>query len=157
MSKKSQAALEYLTTYAWAFVAISVTIGALYYSGVFNFSKYLPQNCIFPSQFKCLDFSLGVSSVRIKLANNIGEDIKVTSIIITNDATPPVQCTVPATPFDWAHATNEDLTFSSCSGGAYIQGERAELRITMKYYAVGTPSQPIHQINGKINGQVSSS
>ncbi len=154
MDKKSQAALEYLTTYAWAFVVISVTISSMYYFGIFDFGKYLPQNCIFPSQFKCLDFSLNPSSVRIKLANNLGEDIRVTSILVTNDANPPVSCTSPSVPFDWAHATDNDILFNSCSGGAYISGERVGLRVTMKYFAVNTPSQPIHIINGKISARI---
>ncbi len=156
MHNKSQAALEFLTTYVWAFFVIAITIGALYYFGIFDFSKYLPQKCIFPSQFKCLDFSLKPTEVKIKLANNLGEDIKITSIQITNDATPPISCTPPAS-FDWVHATEKDLVFTACTGGGYIGGERIELKIAMGYYAINTPSKPIHLINGKINGKVASS
>ena len=154
---KSQAALEFLTTYAWAFVVISIAIGTLYYSGVFDFSKYLPQKCIFPSQFKCLDFSLKPTEVRVKLANNLGEDISVTSVQITNDANPPISCTPPLAPFDWAHGIVQDLIFTGCAGGAYIPDTRVELKISMNYYAVNTPSKPVHLINGKINGKVTSS
>lgn len=157
MSNKSQAALEFLTTYVWAFFVIATTIGALYYFGIFDFGKYLPQKCVFPSQFKCLDFSLKPDQVSIKLVNNLGENIKVTSILITNDATPPISCTSPLTPFDWVYATEKDLTFTSCTGGAYIVGERVELKVLMSYYAVNTPSKPVHLINGKINGKVISS
>lgn len=155
-NRKSQAALEFLTTYAWAFLAIAMVLGALYYFGIFDFGKFLPQKCVFPSQFKCLDFSLKPSEVRIKLANNLGEDVRVTSLQITNDATPPVSCTPPAS-FDWAHASEKDIKFESCSGGGYIAGTRAELKISMSYYAVNTPSKPVHIINGKINGKVASS
>ena len=157
MYKKSQAALEFLTTYAWAFIVIAITISALYYFGIFDFGKFLPQKCTFPSQFKCLDFSLNPSRVQIKLVNNLGEDITVTSIQITDDANPPVSCTVPATPIDWVHATQKDLAFTSCSGGAYIADTRVELKISMSYYAINTPSRTIHTINGKINGKVTSS
>ncbi len=154
--KKSQVALEFLSTYAFAFIIITITIGALYYFGIFDFSKYLPQKCIFPSQFKCLDFSLKPTEVRIKLVNNLGENIKVTSLQITNDAVPPISCTPPAS-FDWTYATEKDLAFTSCTGGAYIVGERVELRVSMSYYALDTPSKPVHLINGKINGKVISS
>ena len=156
MDSKSQASLEFLATYAWAFLIIIITIGSLYLFGVFDFGKYLPQNCIFPSQFKCLDFSLKPAQVRIKLTNNLGEDIRVTSLQITNDASPPISCTPPAA-FDWAHSTDKDVIFDSCSGGGYYSNQRAELRITLNYYAVNTPSQPNHVINGKINGMVTSS
>ena len=154
--KKSQAAFEFLTTYAWAFIAVAVTISAMYYFGLFDFDKYLPQNCIFPSQFKCMDFSLQPSQVQIKLVNNLGEDISITLMQITNDANPPISCTAPAVPFTWAHATNKELVFSSCSGGAYIPNARAELKVTMNYYAINTPSRPKHVISGKINGKVTS-
>lgn len=152
---KSQAALEFLATYVWAFFIIATTVGALYYFGIFDFGKYLPQKCIFPSQFKCLDFSLKPSEVKFKLVNNLGENIRVTSLQITNDASPPVSCTPPAG-FDWAYATEKDLAFASSTGGAYIAGERVELKVSLSYYAVNTPSQPVHVINGKINGRVTS-
>ena len=157
MRNKSQASLEFLTTYVWAFVVIAVTIGTLYYFGIFDFGKLLPQKCIFPSQFKCLDFSLSPSQVRLKLSNNLGDDIKVTLVQITNDASPPISCSVPIVPFDWLHSQDHELIFTGCANGAYLPGERVELKITMNYYAINTPSKPIHVINGKINGRVTSS
>ena len=153
MSSKAQIALEYLTTYVWAFVVLSLTIGALYYFGIFDFGQYLPQKCTFPLQFKCLDFSLQLTEVKVKLVNSIGENIRVTSAQITNDATPPISCVAPA-PFDWLADTELDMSFTSCTGGGYISGERVELRIIISYYAINTPSQPIHEINGKVNGRV---
>ncbi|MBI3035047.1 hypothetical protein HYY71_01885 [Candidatus Woesearchaeota archaeon] len=157
MRTKSQASLEFLTTYVWAFFVIAITVGTLYYFGIFDFGKYLPQKCVFTSQFKCLDFSLAPAEVRIKLVNNLLENIKVTAVQITNDATPPISCTPPAVPFDWAHSAERDIVFASCGGGAYIAGERAELKVSISYYAVDTPSRPVHLINGKVNGKVTSS
>ena len=160
--RKSQAALEFLTTYAWAFVIIGITISALYYFGVLDFSKYLPQKCVFPSQVKCVDFGLDPSSVKLRLVNNLGEDICITSISITNDAENPISCAQPSLPsvncpageFDWLHSTEKDIEFSSCSGGGYIADTRVEIKVNMVYYAVNTPSKPLHSINGKINGRV---
>ena len=155
MLKKSQSALEFLTTYAWAFIIISISIGALYSFGILDFGKYLPQKCIFPSQFKCVDFTLDTSQVRIKLVNNLGEDIKVTEMKIANDAN-TLACTPPAVPFDWVHSEDMNIAFASCSGG-YISGSRVELKVSFKYYAVNTPSKPIHEVSGKINGKILSS
>ena len=152
-NSRSQASLEFLTTYAWAFVIISVSIGALYYFGVLDFNKYLPQKCTFTSQFKCLDFSLKSPEVRVRLINNLGEDVQVTSVQITNDATTPISC-IPPTPFTWASSAEQELLFTACSGGGFIAGARVELKISMDYYAINTPSHPIHLINGKVNGQV---
>lgn len=153
MHKKSQYALEFLTTYAWAFIIISISVGTLYYFGAFDFSKYLPQKCLFPSQFKCLDFSLGPSQVDIKLVNNLGENIRVTEIQLTNDEN-TIACTPPPVPFDWTHSSDMGIAFTSCSGGNYIAGSRVELKVLFKYYAVNTPSKPVHSISGKINGKI---
>ena len=154
MRRKSQAALEFLTTYAWAFIVIAITISTLYYFGIFDFSKYLPQKCTFPSQCKCLDFSLLPTEVRIKLVNNLGEDIQVQSVSITNDASQPIACTSNSTPISWTHATEKDFSFKSCSSGGYIPDERVELKISMDYFAVNTPSRPVHKINGRVDGKV---
>ena len=164
MRRKSQASLEFLTTYAWAFIIIGITIGALYYFGFFDFSKYLPQKCVFPSQLKCLDFSLDPSNVKLKLVNNLGEDICITSLKITNDAASPITCTAPdlipskcnAGELDWTSSTGKDIVFSSCSNGGYLPDSRVDLKMEIKYYAINTPSKPIHTINGKINGRVRS-
>ena len=110
-SHKSQAALEFLTTYAWAFIVITITIGTLYYFGAFDFAKYLPQKCIFSSQLKCADFALRPSEVRVKLINNLGEDIQVNTVQITNDANPPISCVSPV-PFSWPRATEKELVFT---------------------------------------------
>ena len=37
--RKAQAALEFLTTYGWAFIVILIMIGALAYFGVLNPSR----------------------------------------------------------------------------------------------------------------------
>ena len=157
--KVGQAALEFLSTYAFAFIAISTAIGALYYFGLLDFGKYLPQTCIFPSQFKCDDFALisnPSNEVKIKLTNNLGEVIAVTSLAITNDATTPISCAPNSTtpPIIWNSSTEKDFAFTFCTGGAYVSDDRAELKISMQYYAVNSSSHTQHTINGKINGIV---
>lgn len=156
MGRKSQAALEFLTTYAWAFLVIMVTVGALYYFGIFDFSKFLPQKCLFPSQFECLDFGFKGNQIKAKLVNNLGEVINVKSISITNDAANPLSCTSPGAFSGWQPGNEKDLTFTGCTGGVFIAGERAEAKITMKYCAPATTSCPEHTVNGKITAVVSS-
>lgn len=154
---KSQAALEFLTTYAWAFIIILITIAALYSFGVFDFSKFLPQRCLFPSQFECIDFSFAGSEVKIKLLNNLGEKINVNSFQITNDAVNPLTCltTTPSTISNWQSGVEQDITFSGCSDGVFIVGERTEAKITVVYCAPQTANCGFeHTINGKITAVV---
>ena len=154
---RSQAALEFLTTYAWAFLALLITMGALYYFGIFDFSKFLPQKCVFPSQFECMDFRFvgnPTNEIGFKLINNIGEPLTVTGLTITNDAEPPLSCTSPATPFAWGEGNENDFTFTNCQNGVFIAGERTEARIGITYCAPGTPGCPSHTFTGKITAIV---
>ena len=160
IKNKSQAALEFLVTYSWALLAILITIGALYYFGIFDFSKFLPEKCSFTSQLECIDFVMKGSpdnEVMIKISNNLGEPIDVESLSITNDASPPLSCTPPITPISgWQPSEEKDLIFASCSDGNFIKNERVEAKITLVYYSPNTnpPNQPRHTVNGKITGKV---
>jgi hypothetical protein len=164
LRRKSQAALEFLTTYAWAFLVILLTLGALYYFGIFDFGKFLPQKCLFPSQFECLAFSFAAADelltneVRFRLVNNIGEKINVNSFEITDDAQDPLTCTgfePSPLPSDWKSGVEIDFAFTDCTDGGYLVNERMEAKIIMKYCAVATPGCPEHTINGKITAVVS--
>ncbi len=156
---KSQAALEFLVTYSWALLAILITIGALYYYGIFDFGRYLPQRCLFTSQLECLDFVMKGppdNQVTFRLNNNLGEQIIVDSISITNDATPSLSCTAPTVGSDWDPGDEQDFAFTSCSGGGFIEDERVEAKIILIYYSPLTNpgNEPRHTVNGKIQGSV---
>ena len=151
---KSQAALEFLTTYAWAFMVIILTVGALYYFGIFNFSRFLEQKCMFPSQFECIEFSFVGDQVRFKLVNNIGEKINVVGYSITNDALNPLSCTPPPTFPNWLPGEQKDFIFSGCTGGGFIVRERADTKIAIDYCAPDTLGCPIHTLTGKISAVV---
>ncbi len=156
---KSQAALEFLVTYAWAFLGIMVAISALYYYGIFSFSKFLPQECIFPSQFECTAYSLvgsPTNQVRLRLVNNLGETINVVGYSITNDAVTPLSCTNPSLINGWLAGAERDFTFTSCANGGFIARERMEAKITINYCAPATPGCPQHMATGKITGVVNS-
>ena len=156
MTRKSQAALEYLSTYVWAFMTLTATLAALYYFGILDFGKYLPQKCVFPTQFKCIDFALRPTQVNMKLLNNIGEDVEVSFLNVSNDAVASVVCT-SSLPFNWTHGTQRDISFTACSGGGYLPNERMDLSVNIIYSALSTPSRPKHQINGRINARVTQS
>ena len=163
INSKSQAAIEFLSTYAWAFIVILTAVGALYYFGIFDFSKFLPQRCTFPTQFECVDFAFVTDEIRFKLVNRIGEEIIVDDFVITNDAADPLTCTgfdpplkppPPAPPLTWVPGDEIDFKFTGCSSPSFIEGERTEAKITMTYYSEETASMPKHIINGKITSVV---
>ena len=154
MLKKSQASLEFLTTYAWALLSILVTLAALYYFGVFDFSKYLPEKCIFTSQLECLAFVMNEDNIRIKLVNNLGETITVEEMTVTDNSESPLSCTVSPTKTGWLSGDEWDLSLTGCSGGGYLSKERVEAKISLTYYAVDTPTHPRHTVTGRLQGRV---
>ena len=109
---------------------------------------------MFPSQFECIDFTFEGDEVRFRLVNGIGENVQITNFEITNDASSPLSCTAPITPFDWTSGLELDFVFSTCIDGAFIIGERTEAKITIDYFAIDSPSKTPHEIKGKITAAV---
>ncbi|MFH1916642.1 MAG: hypothetical protein ABIJ21_05225 [Nanoarchaeota archaeon] len=86
--KKGQAALEFLTTYGWAFLIVLVMIGALSYFGVLDPSRLLPDKCIFAAGMGCTDYVGRVlpasqSRVNAQLVNGFGYSIILSKVEVT--------------------------------------------------------------------------
>tara|TARA_Y100000310_G_C20567084_1_gene756027 strand:+ start:512 stop:1024 length:513 start_codon:yes stop_codon:yes gene_type:complete len=167
IKRKSQASIEYLTTYAWAFIIIIIIVGAISYLGLLDFGKFLPQKCVFSNQFPCNDFNLKSNGeVRVKLVNNIGLDVEIVTIIMDNNEKPPLSCNVDATvtiatvntviPLEgvalWGENEEADILFTGCSGGGYQPGERIEGIVDLNYRRVGSTQQ--HITLGKLSAKV---
>ncbi|MBS1266704.1 MAG: hypothetical protein MAG795_00673 [Candidatus Woesearchaeota archaeon] len=81
MSKRAQAAMEFLMTYGWAIMVVLIVIGALAYFGVLNPQRLLPPKCTFPTGISCNDH-LVVSGglIKLNLINGLGEAIYVMNV-----------------------------------------------------------------------------
>ena len=79
MRKKGQAALEFLTTYGWAFLVILVMIGALAYFGVLDPTRFLPQRCQFGAELYCARYTLdGTQDIaRFELRNSLPDTLYI--------------------------------------------------------------------------------
>jgi len=78
MKLKLQSAMEYLMTYGWAILIISIALAALYMMGLFSPSSFITSSCIFPADFSCLqDFmsTNGVLTVNIEQSTEAPIDI----------------------------------------------------------------------------------
>lgn len=98
---KSQAALEFLTTYGWAFLVILIMIGTLAYFGILSPSKLLPSRCNLGQEFQCLDYQISATgnSIKLRLKNNAGVPITIASVIVSSESVIPLTCT--STPADY--------------------------------------------------------
>ena len=80
--RRAQAALEFLTTYGWAFLVILVMIGALAYFGILSPDRFLPERCNVGPEFNCDEYIVGDSTnlvspsiLTVRFTNNVGQTI----------------------------------------------------------------------------------
>jgi hypothetical protein len=81
MQRKAQAALDFLVTYGWAFIALTLVIAALYFmSGTNSPNKVVSDSCTFSDNFICKDYQITKSGhVTLNMKNTVGTNILVNS------------------------------------------------------------------------------
>lgn len=148
---RGQAALEFLSTYGFAFLVILVMIGALSYFGVLSPGRFLPERCLVNAEFSCTEFEIdrtgdSQSVVRFGLQNNLGNSATFDqgTINVSSDFHSTATCLLsnsPSSGYD-----SEDIT---APGGAitYVQctmtgtfpsaGEKVRINYQGRYTEVG--------------------
>ncbi len=173
--KKSQAALEYLTTYGWAFLVIIVIIGAFSYYGLLDFDKYLPKRCIFSSQFPCVDYAVRTTGARkgtvlVRVRNDIGTNLKITKITLFDETQKPIpdcQLSINNAGVDensndyniaWNKGIHIDVLAEGCTHNGFVLNDRFEAGVALRYYSPETETitgkRYEHETNGKIIASV---
>lgn len=149
--KKAQAALEFLTTYGWAFLVILIMIGALSYFGVLDPSKFLPDKCLFGAGLgSCQEFTVtpgGTGDILFRLINNFGTAITVastSSVSVTGISSP---CTTPllrhstgiapVTAFPITNWNASQSMLFNITGCTIAVGERPNAKVALVYTPQG--------------------
>ena len=151
---KGQAALEFLTTYGWAFLIILIMIGTLAYFGILSPSKLLPNRCNFGAELGCSDYRIAATAIapdpansfRLKLKNNVGEVIDPTSItLFREDGTTYPGCTPDAgnTATGFATGAVRELIWTACTTPGWVAGDKAKVLITVVYSKPGGYAQTV--------------
>ena len=154
-SRSSQAALEFLTTYGWAFLVILIMIGTLAYFGILSPGKILPNRCNMGPEFECLDFQISATdnTLKVKLKNNGGEPIAVQSIILDSETSTKFACsTPPANPTAWKTGEILDFTWSGCNAAAtgMVAGEKGKVLFKLRYNSVSSGSGYSKEVSGEV-------
>jgi len=153
--KKSQAALEFLTTYGWAFLVILIMIGTLAYFGILNPGKILPNRCTFGSEFQCVDYQISATAntFKLRLKSAVGEPIDVSAMTLSSEGATQYTCSTPPTnPASWKPGQIIDLAWSGCNSAAagLVVDEKGKILITMKYNSVSSGSTYTREVKGEI-------
>src|SRR5208337_1559597 len=68
----AQSAMEYLMTYGWAILAISIAIGALYVLGILNPTAFVSQQCLLSAGLSCSVVGMSTNGlITINLVQNM--------------------------------------------------------------------------------------
>jgi len=81
MAKKAQSAMEYLMTYGWAILIISIVLASLFNLGVFGGSTFIGTACIAGSGFYCQSPVLYTNgNLSFTFGQNIGQTLYDTGL-----------------------------------------------------------------------------
>jgi hypothetical protein len=122
--EKQQGAVEFITTYGWAIIAVVVALGVLYSLGIFNFSSNGSTGCIVIAGFSCSKPVLFSSGALTMGLGQIGGVKTITAVGCSQSSSSPKSWKTANVLLQSGQITN--LTFS-CTGvqsslGALYQG-----------------------------------
>jgi len=81
IAPRSQTALEYLITYGWVILIITIALAALLALGVFNPSSIVSDTCTFPADFSCSSTTLSSNGLlSASIVQNTHSPINITGI-----------------------------------------------------------------------------
>ncbi|MBI2659243.1 hypothetical protein HYX05_04065 [Candidatus Woesearchaeota archaeon] len=156
-SSKSQATIEFLTTYAWFFIIIIIVISALAYFGILSPSKLLPKRCSMGPEIACLSFIIGQTDagtgvLRLRLRNNIPEPIVVESWGVSSDAKTSFSCLQNPVAGTWLSGEIMDVEFTGCNNleSGLLLGDRGKVNVKMSYYLASTSSTFSNNVEGEV-------
>jgi len=164
--RRGQAALEYLVTYGWAFIAILVVVGALAYFGFLSPTKYLPARCEFGAQLECVDYALYAADaganngcVLLQFHNNFGVDVNITEInlpdntgVVSEGALPDCGGAAIANPIRTRQGNTTriiSVTIPTGSDTYLTEGDRFSVRLRVEFMR-DVPDAPKHNVSGEI-------
>lgn len=157
-SRKSQAALEFLTTYAWAFILIIILIAAISYFGILRPQMILPDRCTFGSEFSCLAYQISAADnqLRLRLKNNLASPVTMASITVGSETSTQYTCTNPALPSNMPGGNITDLAFTDCNTAlaGFVAGDKAKVLVKINYYDVAAGPSYVHSVQGEVYSTV---
>ena len=130
--RRGQAALEFLTTYGWAFMIILVMIGALAYFGVLNPRNLIPDSCSVQAGFTCGDYMIDATggTINLILVNNLGRAVDVSDVEFTNAGITAGTCAFAP---NMAIADGARFTAACTNSTTLVAGEKMKLGFSFTY------------------------
>ncbi|HLD12893.1 MAG TPA: hypothetical protein VJB87_04855 [Candidatus Nanoarchaeia archaeon] len=145
MSKRGQAALEFLMTYGWAILIVLIAIGALAYFGVLNPQRLLPKSCTVVPGISCDDFIVTAGGTGTVILRNGGA--KALNSWKLNVETVAGTCTaIGWSGTDWPTGEQLSCAFTGLTSG--VKGDGYSEDLIFNYTDKG--STIAHSVRGQI-------
>ncbi len=154
-NNKAQSALEFLTTYGWAFLVILIMIAAMAYFDVFNIGERVPGSCTFTQGLQCSEWQIDTDTNGVTfILLNQATGGTISTFNITDVTIQGSDCEIASPPSglnqsSWRQGETRQFTVS-CDGGSEISsGERPGLDFTGEFRLAG------RQLNTTFTGRLS--
>lgn len=156
---RGQAAVEYLTTYGWAILALVIVLGVLVSTGVFSPSYLVNEECSFGNTLKC-DVALfnqaGATTMKVRFFNGFPYKVNIKDLQLQgNDGTQ-----LTAFPTDIPLESGSDYTFEADVLGSQLPADSLK-RFTgnLTYVSCAPELGPTcstveHTITGRVTARV---
>ena len=140
VSRRAQAAMEFLTTYGWAFLVVLVMVGALAYFGVLNPQNLVSDRCVAPPGFDCVDYKISAGATTLKIRNLQGFTVSIPNGVMTFDSASG-DSFICSTGSAVNGVIDGQEFWISCGSTAYnavtnslVSGEKVKADININYY-----------------------
>jgi hypothetical protein len=153
MSKKGQAAMEFLMTYGWAILVVLIVIGALAYFGVLNPQSLVADRCALTVGVQCVDYKISQGGSLISIQNGLGYDIVVNRVNISSTGSLTTGCTWVAGGVTVIDGATQGFTMTACTPAINANqiGSKKKFNVNINYSKVGAVSGAYtHDITGDI-------
>jgi hypothetical protein len=142
MTKKAQAAFEFIVTYAWALLLILAAIAAFYMLDVGSYLQFQADECILFGQANCIEaqaVETGVTRsgfITTRIRNDFGTNLKLLNASVSDEYIDCDSLTFSVgVERDWNSSQIKNLTFV-CGGssGDFKRGSRTDSTITLTFF-----------------------
>ncbi len=144
-NSKAQSAMEYLMTYGWAILIISIVLAALFALGVFSSSSFVGTTCIAASGYECATPLLHSGLFTATIGQATGTSWATTNVVFISGGGVPSALTA-------AMFTGVGTTCAQTVSGGLTSGASFTFSVNSVASGTGTPTCPAASALGSAIG-----
>lgn len=133
--RKGQFSFEFLMTYGWAFLIITVVLAAVYTYGLLDLTGILPEKCEFFGQIECQDYKVNVAeqNISIIVLNDFNADLVIHEFSVSDSS--DLACDLATNlNLQWDIGTTQEVNAKNCAGTKFADGVRNEITLALTFF-----------------------